>query len=103
MVRIRNIYYLLCYAWDDVDISSSLDVSGAPSDRVEHLLAHVLVAKTNELLRRGLYREYISHDDDLRGPRGKIDVTGYVTRSLRGTGRIACRVDELSHDVALNQ
>lgn len=103
MVRPDSLYYLLCYAWDHSDLASRADVAGLPNDRVADMLGHVLVARVSELLRRGLHREYVAREDELRSPRGKIDVSTHVRRVLRPSGRVACRFDELDHDVLINQ
>lgn len=103
MVRPDSLYYLLCYAWDHADLATRADVAGVPNDRVADLLAHVLTVRLSELLRRGLHREYVSRDEELRSPRGKIDVPTHVRRVLRPSGRVACQFDELDHDVLINQ
>ncbi len=63
----------------------------------------MLETRVAELVRRGLHREYLTTDEELRCPRGKIDVSAHVKRALRPSGRVACVVDELSYDVPLNQ
>src|SRR5690606_25267553 len=66
-------------------------------------LGHVLAVRVSELLRRGLHREYVARDEELRSPRGKIDVATHIKRVLRPSGRAACVVDELDRDVLMNQ
>mgnify|MGYP003594853162 CR=1 FL=1 len=103
MIRVENIYYLLCYAWDHAELATAREVSGVSSNRMEHLLAHVLAERVGELLRRGLHREYRTFEEELCAPRGKMDVSATLKRGLIGVGRVACRVDELDHDLLLNQ
>ncbi len=103
MVRVENLYYLLCYAWDHADLAVERGVTGLPNDRAENLLGHVMLTRLGELLRRGLHREYVGVDEDLRSPRGKIDVAGCAKRLVKPSGRVPCSFDELSHDVLLNR
>ena len=103
MVPVRNVYYLLCYAWDSADLATRADVGSLPGDHVADLLGHVLAVRVAELLRRGLLREYVSRDEDLRSPRGRIDVGAHIRRALRPSGRVACVVDDLEHDVLVNR
>lgn len=103
MVRVQNLYYLLCYAWDHADLAARAEVDGLRNDRVADLLGHVFAVRVAELLRRGLHREYLEHDVELRSPRGKIDVGMHIKRMLRPSGRAACVVDDLDHDVLVNQ
>lgn len=105
VVRVENIYYLLCYAWDHADLTREAaagDVAAERSTLVD-LLGHVLATRAAELLRRGLHREYVTQHEEPRSPRGKIDVSTQVKRSLRPAGRVACVVDELDYDVLLNR
>lgn len=103
MVRPQSLYYLLCYAWDHADLATRADVAGVANDRVADLLGHVLAVRVAALLRRGLHREYLTHAEELRSPRGKIDVPAHIKRVLRPSGRVACVLDELDHDVLVNQ
>lgn len=103
MARIENLYYLLCYAWDHADLASRSDVTGVANDRVADLMGHVLTARVSELLRRGLHREYVSRDEEIRSPRGKFDVSTHIKRVLRPSGRAACVVDDIDHDVLMNR
>jgi 5-methylcytosine-specific restriction enzyme subunit McrC len=103
MIRVENIYYLLCYAWNHAELASAREVSGISSNRMDHLLAYVLAERVGELLRRGLHREYRTVEEQLSAPRGKMDVSATLKRGLIGVGRVACRVDELDHDLLLNQ
>ncbi|MDI1448975.1 hypothetical protein [Polyangium sp. 6x1] len=102
-IPIRNVYALLAYAWDFLDLSSPGHVGAIEADTPADLLARVLAHGLHELLRRGPYRAYIEHADDLRRPRGAIDVTRTVTGALRARGRVGCRYDELSYDVLENR
>lgn len=102
-IPIRNVYALLAYAWDFLDLASPADVGAIEADTPADLLARLLVDGLQKLLRRGPYRAYIEHAEDLRQPRGAIDVTRTVTGALRARGRVGCRFDELSYDVLENR
>lgn len=103
VVPIRNVYYLLCYAWDYLEGRTLIDAAAIPGDRVEDLLARVLVGGVARLLRRGLNREYVERAEELRTPRGRIDVSACVKRQLERHGRVPCVSDDLSHDVLHNR
>jgi 5-methylcytosine-specific restriction enzyme subunit McrC len=55
------------------------------------------------LWKRGLDRDYRTIEDDLRSPRGRIDIPRTVARQLEPLGLAACSFDELGHDVLHNQ
>lgn len=102
-IPIRNVYALLAYAWDFLDASSPVAIGAIDADTPADLLARLLAEGLKKLLRRGPHRAYVEHADDLRQPRGAIDVTRTVTAALRARGRVGCRFDELSYDVVENR
>lgn len=103
LVPIRNIYYLLCYAWEHAEGTALAGVGGLEAERIEDLLAHVLASGVARLLRRGLDRAYVEYEEDLRSPRGRLDVSATLKRNLERASRVVCRYDELSQDVLHNQ
>lgn len=102
-IRLQNVYYLLCYAWDQWESRGLADVNTVPGERTENLLGQVLRDAVANLLRRGLDRGYIAAEEEGRRLRGKILVSQTVQRMLIRQGRVACLVDELSHDVPHNR
>ena len=67
------------------------------------LFARVLVNGTRRLLRRGLDRGYLPHEDEIPGVRGKLLVTQTLRRNLVRHGRAACAWDELVYDTPPNR
>ncbi len=53
-VPIKNVYYLLCYAWDHVREGHSVDVGSEEFDGPVDLFAKVLNEGVARLLSRGL-------------------------------------------------
>jgi 5-methylcytosine-specific restriction enzyme subunit McrC len=56
-----------------------------------------------EAIHRGLPRRYVSNEADIPVLRGRLDVLRQFTTLAASPARLACRYDELSPDVALNQ
>jgi len=102
-IPIRNLYYLLCYAYDALDLLGEAPASGIEGPTPADLFARVLSHGTATLLRRGLDRNYVAHDEELRNPRGRIDVSKTVKRALESRGRVACDLDDLVADILPNQ
>jgi 5-methylcytosine-specific restriction enzyme subunit McrC len=102
-IPIENLYYLLCYAWDHLEERDAVPVSAGESTSLVNLFARVLVRGVAQQIRRGLDRGYVEEENDLRRLRGRIDVSATAKRALRRAGLVACRFDELSHDVLHNQ
>ena len=102
-IPIRNLYYLLCYSWDNLEQGELVDVSRCPTTELVDLFALVLCTGINHLARRGLEQGYEQHVDELTSPRGKIDALGSARRFLVLHGRAVCQYDELTVNTPSNQ
>lgn len=102
-IPIANIYYLLCYAWDTLDEGKTLNVATADCRSILDLLARVLSSGTNHLLRRGIDRDYAGKREEIRGLRGKLDVSATLKRGLVGKPVAVCEYDDMMHNVLHNQ
>lgn len=102
-IPIRNLYYLFLYAWGRFPGGAITDVGVDDSPDVPNLLARLLLSGVRRLIRRGLDRGYTATTDELAAPRGRLRLDRMVkeTSVLRGTA--ICDIDELTHDVLLNQ
>ncbi|MDB4308161.1 5-methylcytosine-specific restriction endonuclease system specificity protein McrC [Gammaproteobacteria bacterium] len=102
-IPVKNIYYLLAYAWDRLPESEVTDVSAMDSTELADLFAAVLAGGIHHLLRRGLDQNYISHEEEIAGVRGRINIGVTARRMLVSHGRTYCEFDELSVDTLPNQ
>lgn len=67
------------------------------------ILIRIFCDKLTEAVRRGMPRRYTLHAGDLPTLRGSLDIPRQFTRHIANPGRLACRYDELSDDIALNR
>jgi 5-methylcytosine-specific restriction enzyme subunit McrC len=102
-IPIRNIYYLLCYAWDRLGEGETVDVSALDSTELADLFATVLIGGTRHLLRRGLEQGYLEHEEELSGIRGRMQLAVSTRRLLLTHGKAVCTFDELSVDTLPNR
>lgn len=102
-IPVRNLYYLLAYAWDHLDEAGVVDVGDDDYRDLVNLLARVLVGGAQHLLRRGLDRGYVEEQQVIPGVRGKLDLSATVKANLLASARTACVVDEFSPDVLHNR
>jgi len=103
MIPIKNIYFLLCYAWDRFDEGEMADMDSVDFKNALDLLAYVLYRGVSRLLRKGLDRGYVGREETLGLIYGRIDLDYTVLHGLHLKGRVRCRFDELIHDVLHNQ
>ena len=102
-VPIENIYYLLCYAWDYELEARTVDVGSKAFNGPLDLFAFVLTKGVSRLVSRGLDRDYIPVQEDIRGLKGKLELAATINKCLLLSGKVRCSFDELSYDVPQNQ
>ena len=67
------------------------------------ILIRLFVKRLLTVVRRGLPRRYLEHEEDLNLLRGRLDVTRQVTRFVGRPDLFACRFEEWSEDTPLNR
>jgi len=102
-IPVSNIYYLLCYAWNKLDAQQFVAVDAESCDTLPELFARVLHGGVSHLLKKGLDRDYLEHEEALAGIRGKIDFSSSVKQNLFIRQRAICRYDDLSYNILHNQ
>lgn len=102
-IPIKNIYFLLCYAWDKLEQLDVIDVDDIDIDDMLNLFAKVLETGVSSLLKRGLDRYYIETQEVIPGICGKLLFEESLKRNLLNMGRASCEFDEFSHDILHNQ
>jgi 5-methylcytosine-specific restriction enzyme subunit McrC len=102
-VRVENLYYLLCYAWQCLDARDIVPVSDIAGRSPEALFARVLDISVRRLLKQGLERGYVERTESTRRPRGKIDLARTIGAGKLNHGVVECAFDELTVDILPNQ
>lgn len=102
-VPVRNVYYMLLYAWKLLRPREAVDAAPEGYTELQDLFAHVLADEVAALLARGLDRGYVTRDEPVRGIRGRLELADTVKRNLQPSGQAHCRFDELEYDVLHNR
>jgi len=102
-IPIQNIYYLLCYAWDQLEEGKIIDVAAEDPMSLAELFAKVLANGTSHLVRRGFDRGYIQHSEETPRLRGRLTLASSMKHLSWLRGRMVCEFDELSHDILHNR
>lgn len=103
IIPIKNIYYLLSYAWNKLEESELVDVSAENESDLLNLLGRVLLNGTKTLLKRGIDRQYLTENEIYQGIKGKVNITDSLRKNLFSKGLSVCEFDELSADILPNQ
>ncbi|MSS58801.1 5-methylcytosine-specific restriction endonuclease system specificity protein McrC [Erysipelotrichaceae bacterium Oil+RF-744-GAM-WT-6] len=102
-IFIKNIYYMLAYAYQVLKQLNYQKIAAEPFDNIYDLFAAILAIGMAQLSKQGLYKEYISSRDDLSILRGKLDLNGSIQNRLRNKQLLTCDYDELSENNLANQ
>lgn len=102
-IFIKNIYYMLSYAFRELNRGVYEDIEKEDFENIHNLFAAILVKGLSKQLKQGLYREYVTYNDNLPALRGKIDISGTINNYVGRRRKIACEYDELSVNNLLNQ
>jgi 5-methylcytosine-specific restriction enzyme subunit McrC len=102
-IPIRNVYYLLLYAWDRLEERDDTCVAGLETTQLVELFGRILHGATTRIFRRGIDRSYQPTTELLTGARGRIELTPTLTRGLLARGQTVCTYDELTVDSPPNQ
>src|ERR1035437_8706611 len=102
-IPIQNLYYILCYAWKYLDEGQVRALDVEPATKLVNLFAKVLLKNVSENLRRGPHRAYVTHQEESRSLRGKLDIGSTIKRMLLPQGKVACEFSELTCDTDINR
>ena len=105
-IPIRNLWFLLLHAWDLARLGDryGAEVEALDDDApLAALIACLLCAAVDGRLRRGLRRGYVARAAVTSRVRGRIDALRTEARHLAGSGRVACRFEEMTADTPRNR
>jgi len=102
-IHIKNIYYMLSYAFRILKQEDYKKVAGEDFDKVHDLFADILAKGVSRQIRQGLYREYVPMQEDLSVMRGKMNINETLRLQVQREQKLACEFDEFSEDNIYNQ
>ncbi len=102
-IPIKNIYYMLCYAWNTLQRDDTALTGIEKFDNIFNLLAKLMINGIKNVIKRGFHREYLDYSEELSLIRGKIDVGGSIRQQLLTRKRLICEHDEFTYNVPFNQ
>ncbi|WP_350343208.1 hypothetical protein PRVXT_002498 [Proteinivorax tanatarense] len=102
-IPIKNIYYMLCYAWNVLDQSDNIFLGSEKFDNIYNLFARIYINGTSSLIKRGFNRYYIQENKATSTLKGKINISDSINQQSFSYGSLVCQFDEFSKDITLNQ
>ena len=73
-IPIKNIYYMLCYAWDVLDIKNDILVDEDDFNDAYDLLSRIFAYGVGKLIRSGFHKSYVDKQEELSTLKGKAVV-----------------------------
>ena len=102
-ILIKNIYYMLSYAFQTLKQQDYEKVAAEEFDKIYDLFAAILAKGVARQLKQGLYREYVPVQDELSVMRGKLNMSDTVRLKAQCSRRLACEYDNFSENNIYNQ
>lgn len=102
-IPIKNIFYMLCYAWDILAIKDDVAVGNEDYDNAYDLLARVFTFGLGKLIRTGFHRSYIEQTEEVSTLRGKIQIQQSISKNTMVQKHLVCSFDEYSTNDIFNQ
>lgn len=103
MIRIQNIYYMLAYAFQVLHEQGYKDVATENFENAAELLSAILCRGVSVQIKRGLCRQYITNEEPLGSPRGKIEIGESIKTQAIRKKQLVCAYDEFSVDAYTNR
>lgn len=102
-VVVRNIYYMMAYAFRVLDIREYAKLKAEEFDNLADLLAAILHIGISLQLKRGLEKDYEETEEEFQAIRGRIDMRTTVRLKIAKRTEVACVYDEFSANTYKNQ
>jgi 5-methylcytosine-specific restriction enzyme subunit McrC len=107
-IPIRNLWYMLLYAWNEVPLNAirgltldNVDVQRAPT--LDALLASTLIKLMQQRLRIGLGHDYVVEERAIPRIRGRINFTESLKQRTLDRTQIVCEFQGYSANSTKNQ
>lgn len=101
-ILIKNIYYMLSYAYQTLQQQDAVDVEGEEFKNIYDLFAAILAKGIANQIKKGLNKEYIENISELSTLRGKIDITNSIRQQTMRNRKLLCIYDEFSENSYMN-
>lgn len=99
----KSLVHMLAAVLDlEIAAGSLTELDWQRHDLLE-ILIRLFCDRLFQAVHRGLPRRYVSHEDDLPALRGRLNIQRQFTTLAASPQILACRHDEFSPDIALNQ
>ncbi len=103
MIKVKNIYYMLAYAFQILNEAGYEKIAAEDFDNINDLIAAILSIGITNQVKRGLNRDYELQTESLSCLRGRIDISASVKQQTLVMRKMVCNFDIFSENTAMNQ
>lgn len=103
MIPIKNIYYMLSYAFHVLNEQGYKKVATEQFENVAELYAAILIKGVSLQLKRGIGREYIDKTEALSSIHGRIEVSESIKTKSLLRKQLVCTYDDFSVNSYMNR
>ena len=103
MIPVRNIYYMLSYAFKSLRENGYKSIETEDFNNVADLCSEILFKGVSSQIKQGLYKEYIPKTEKTSSLKGKIDFTSSQKENTLINAQMICNYDDFSTNSYLNQ
>lgn len=103
MIKIQNIYYMLCYAFEVLKKESYEKLKDEKFENTADLFAAILALGVAEQVKKGIIKDYEIRNEETSFLRGKIDVSSSIKQQTMLRSKMVCVYDEFTENTYLNQ
>ena len=101
-VGLQNLFYMLTYAHDLADFRREVVQLAAGDDLFEFIVV-IFLRQVEQLVQRGIYRAYITEEDNYPFLRGRLVLADHLQRNALHVQRFYQRISEFTADVLENR
>ena len=102
-IPIGNIYYMLSYAFKDLQEQSVVSVKPEEFDNIHQLMAEIIIRGVSYQLKKGLLHNYENCHEELSMLRGKIRFSDTVSNGSLLRRKLVCSYDEYTENTLMNR
>jgi len=103
VIPIRNIYYMLSYAFRILDPQGYKRVSVEQFDNVLEMLSSVLSRGISIQIKRGIQKGYLEKIEALCSPRGRFELSESIKTNCIYKNHVVCSYDVFSENIYMNR